>query len=316
MRGVRTILGALLVGSAGGCAAPNPGEETVGPRPAPEIRPLPLEDLPLGTRVVAQVAGQPILSSEVFPLLFLSAGDATREAVRQVAVDRLVELESRRVGLRLDEARVIAERDKTLEEFETKVRDATGGQEGLDEYVPRVFGMEVMEYRRHVETAGRNSLRLERLILFELSQSRRVQVRLIRVTNEKLATEIHDKVQRGADFASLAKEHSEDASAPQGGLYPPLPESLGIPLLEKVKDLAPGEVGVLGPGEADPRAEFRVVQVVTRLAPRAQSYAQAAADLEEELSGRALSPLELDAWMRMMEERYEVTLLGIGVTNG
>lgn len=49
-----------------------------------------------------------------------------------------------------------------------------------------------------------------------------------------LAERLHDELQRGADFAALARQHSESATAPNGGLIPGVRLGMTDPAFERV----------------------------------------------------------------------------------
>ena len=51
---------------------------------------------------------------------------------------------------------------------------------------------------------------------------------------------------------------------------------------------------------------------LARLPAESGTWGERAAAIEQVLDGRAIAPLELEAWMRIVEQRHEVRLLGMG----
>ena len=235
------------------------------------------------------------------------------QAVRELVLERLTRRESAVHGIEVEAAAVEARLQAVLEDLERRIRTSTQGTDGAEEYVPATFGIPWSQYLGHVRASVEQSLLLERAAMYELQQHPRVQVRLIRVRDGVVAEELREKLDRGADFATLARSHSDDASAEEGGLYPPLPEDLeDSPLLRGVAKMAEGELSEVQVVGAGGSRAYRIVQVVARLPARSGAYSARAQQVEEELSHRGISALELDAWMRIMDGRYGIQWLGMG----
>ena len=131
------------------------------------------------------------------------------------------------------------------------------------------------------------------------------------VAKEKLE-EILAKLRRGANFATLASQHSLDRSAAAGGAYPPLPVDTGSPLLQRVAEMKEGVVQGVEEVEVEGRTQYRIVQLFRRKEARSESYAERRDEIEAGLAQRTIAQLELDAWMRIMYERYDVETFGLG----
>jgi len=193
---------------------------------------------------------------------------------------------------------------------------ATEGRQSLEDYLDSTFGLSPEEFAGWVRHSARRSVLLERLVLHALRQHPRLQVRLIQVSDEALAQEVEAKLRRGADFAMLARQHSEDARAGQGGLYPPLPEGFGYPVLDYVREVKEGNLAPLRRWESEDGTRFQLIQVLQRMRADPRPYAEAAEFIANELESRPVSRLELDAWMRIMEEKYNVRILGLSSLDG
>jgi parvulin-like peptidyl-prolyl isomerase len=262
--------------------------------------------------VVARVDGEPVYASDAFGLIHLSAPEEAENAVRQLVIDRLCAAEAAAGGASVPQDAVERELARQIAELERKVKEASKGQSDLASHVKSTLGLEPPAYFELLRGSVERSLLLERVVLFELSRRPRTQLRLIRVKERRLAQEVRGKLEQGADFAALARLHSEDGSAREGGVYPPLPDDLPSPLLEKARTLAAGALSAVEEVSTPDGPRYRIVQVLARLPPESGSFAQKAASLEQVLAGRPLSPLELEAWMRIMEERHRIRLFRLG----
>jgi len=252
-----------------------------------------------------------------FHLLLLSAPDEANNAVRQLVLDRLAAAEAHAHGIAVPAAALERELPRLLAAQERKVAEATRGKRDLTAHVRATWGLERDAYDAIARASLERSLLLERVVLHELSRHPRVQLRLIRVKEQALAEELARKLEQGADFAALARQHSEDGSARDGGLYPPLPTDLPSPLFDRTEGLAPGARSPVHEMATVDGPRWRIVEVLARLAPDERGAAERAAAIEALLEGRGVAPPELEAWMRIMESRHEIRFLGLkGEGNG
>jgi parvulin-like peptidyl-prolyl isomerase len=227
-------------------------------------------------------------------------------------IDRLAAVEAAAAGVSVppdvterEFAHVIAEQERT-------VRERSKGATDLAGFVKQSLGIEIGAYSAMSRATVERSLLLERVVLFELASHPRTQLRLIRVKDASLAREIRTKLEQGADFGALARQHSEDGSARDGGVYPPLPSDLPSPLFEKTESLQGGALSKVEEVSTPEGPRYRIVQVLARLPAETGSWAERAAAIEQLLESRPLAPLELEAWMRIMEERHSIRLLRMG----
>jgi parvulin-like peptidyl-prolyl isomerase len=265
-----------------------------------------------GDLPVALVDGATVHAGEVYRLLLLSLPDETQNAARQLVVDRVAAAEAAAASIEVPAAAVDRELERVLGEQDRKVRESSKGKQDLATYVQQTYSLDKAAYAELVRGTVARSLLLERVVLLELSKHPRTQLRLIRVKERPLAEEIRKKVVQGADFATLARQHSEDGSARDGGLYPPLPSDLPSPLFARTEGLKGGDVGEVEEVSTNDGPRFRIVQVLTRLPAEAGSWTERGAGIDKVLDGRALSPLELEAWMHVMETRHPIRILPLG----
>jgi hypothetical protein len=289
--------------SAASPSLPAPGDAAAPPSQDPNAG----NDL-----VVARVDGQAIHAADVYRLLFLSAPKETADAVRTLVLDRIASGEARAIGASVPKDAVEQELARQLADQERKVREASKGRGDLAEFVKATYAMDLPEYTALIRTSFERSLLLERVALYELSRHPRTQVRVIRVKDRSLANDLRSKLALGADFAVLARQNSEDGSARDGGVYPPLPSDLPSPLFEQTESLREGEFSEVEEVSTPEGPRYRIMQVLARLPAETGTWAERSAAIEQQLAGKPLSPLEFEAWVRIMEERHQVRLLGRG----
>lgn len=126
---------------------------------------------------------------------------------------------------------------------------------------------------------------------------------LVAASDEETATKLYDEIQKGADFATLAKENSIDpGSGSQGGLLGWSPTRAYVPEFKAAADaLAVGEV-------SEPvLSEFgwHIIRKVDEA-----KAGSAIADLPEELQQQlAQSDLPLDAYVARLREQAKIEYL-------
>jgi parvulin-like peptidyl-prolyl isomerase len=297
---------------------PSPEPPPPSVRPPADLPPDPMRPEAVaaaaGELAVARVDGEAIPAAAAFRLVYLSAPEQAASAVRQLVIDRLAAAEAAASGASVPAQAVERELARMLADQERKVREASKGATDLATFVKETWQLEPAAYFALVRGSVERSLLLERVVLDELRRHARTQLRLIRVKERRLAEEIRGKVEQGADFAALARQHSEDPTARAGGIYPPLPSDLPSPLFEQTAELAAGALSEVTEVSTPDGPRYRIVQVLARLPAESGSFAERAASIEQTLADRPLSPLELEAWMRIMEDRHSIEVLGPNFT--
>ena len=281
--------------------------------PGPAITAAAANALP-ATRIVARVDGVDLPAADAYRLVRLAAPNEAANAIQQLVVDRLSASEAETAGVTVPAEVLDREVEREFSDQERRIKEQTKGERDLAGYVRGTWDLSSEEYREVVRGTLARQLLLERVVLGELGLHPRVQIRVIRVKQRTLAEEIREKLAKGADFAALARQHSEDGSAREGGVYPPLPSDLPSPLFERTEGLDPGEVSGIDEISTSEGPRYRIVQVLARLPAEPKAYSERAAAIERVLEGRRLSPLELEAWTRIMEDRHEVRIFGLNGT--
>ncbi len=296
--------------AAASAADPARSSKRDGPRTSPEL--VPPGASTGGDLTVAVVDGAPVHAADAYRLLLLSLPDETQNAARQLVVDRIAAAEAASESINVPPAVVDRELERVLGEQDRKVRESSKGKQDLASYVQTTYALDKAHYAELVRQTVARSLLLERVVLLELARHPRTQLRLIRVKEKSLAEEIRRKITQGADFATLARQHSEDGSAREGGLYPPLPSDLPSQLFARTEGLKGGDVGEVEEVSTNDGPRFRIVQVLTRLPAETGTWAERGSGIDKVLEGRPLSPLELEAWMHVMETRHPIRILPLG----
>jgi hypothetical protein len=266
----------------------------------------PPSDLPL-----ARLDGEVIRAADVFAHLYFSAHAQTVESVKQTLIHRLVERESARLGVELPAEVFATEVADVFEQHRRQVQAITQGSMTLEEYVAETYRLPYERFEEWVREDLRRTMLAHRLVLVTLLREPRLQFRIIQTADRSLAEQILDKLKRGADFGVLAREHSEDAAAPMGGLYPALPTTLDYPLVARALDLEDGGFDEIREVQTQKGLRYRILQLMARMDADDDPFDLLLDKVEKELEGRNISALELDAWMRIMENRYALQILPV-----
>lgn len=279
-------------------ATPAPGGQSIGVEsllpPAHDSKPL------------ARVDGDPVTADELFAELFLSQTEATFAALKQAIHRRLIVKEATRSRITVRDSVLDPQVAAVLKAQDDEFKLQAGPQASFEDYVGGRFGTAPAAYRATIRQRVLEELLLARVIRFQNRQHDRIEVRMIVVDSRPLADEIATKLKQGANFAALAKQHSLDASKPQGGLYPPIPVDVANPLLGEARQLAPGQVSEVEAFDRDGRSYFRLLKLERRLAADPRPYAAQEGDIESELTQRPLELLEVLEWEARMGEQYPI----------
>lgn len=255
---------------------------------------------------VALVDGEPIHADALLPALFLAKAETLYGALEQAIQNRLVRREASRLSVFVDARDVASEVERVLEEQEDQFRLAAGPDADLVGFFEQRYGVSKERYRAVVRERVVQEMFLQRVVRYEARQRERFQARVMLLDDPELAREVVAKLARGASFAALARQHSRDARAGQGGLYPPVAFDCPHELFKGAAELPVGETSDLLPYRASGRPLFRLLRVERRLPADPRPFRLQRADLERELRSEPLDPFELYEWDRRMRERYRI----------
>ncbi len=166
-------------------------------------------------------------------------------------------------------------------------------------------------YKDGIRRAVRTKLLLGRVIRYGLMREERLDLRTIVVKSKATANELKTKIADGADFITLARRESSDASAKEGGRLPPVTRGVLQPAIEKaVFDLFPGQVSDVLTVTERGETTYHLFRLLERQDSSGQSFADVAAEVERGLSERPLEPFEIAQWSRKMETIHRVVIAG------
>lgn len=269
---------------------------------------------------IALANGKPVSREAVLNLLLESHGI---EALQQILLLDLARQEAERRGIKVTQADVQREYDSSVERLaraaaagapDGKLTDADKRraldlmleQKGLS-HAEFSIGMERNAYlRKLVETQVKitdATLREE----FARTYGERVQIRDIVIADAKELTAAMDALNKGMDFAEVAKRFSQHPSAPLGGQFEPFTfDDDRIPALvrESAFGLRPGEVS--SPLRVEER--FHIVKLEQRLAPENVKFDDVKAQVEDKLRDRVI-PQEMSKLAAELFEKAQVKVL-------
>jgi hypothetical protein len=278
-----------------GCAAPRPpsGSGDEAARPAP----------------VAVVAGERVSKAELCDRLRSRFREEWNAALEDLVDERLLLLEERRLPVSVPPAALSAAVDAEVEARRKLLTQRLGAAADLEASVRAWYGTDVAGWRRDV-LAPRLAvhLRLQRLVRLDRRLRGEVVVRVIVSRDAPAAAAAREKVERGADFALVARESSSDASRDAGGLLAPI--ARGDLAVTAVEDALFGAAAgsLVGPlsvaGAAGP--EVHLYRVVEARPPWTGAPSALASALEDDLARRPLSRAEYERWAASARRRHGV----------
>jgi parvulin-like peptidyl-prolyl isomerase len=267
------------------------------PPVSPELGPEIL--LPAATTTdgeVARVGDIVLRQSHAYMRLLTARPNIALEAVDLLVFDVLVAQHAKQFGIGISKERVEELAGAEEKQLRQQVEAELGGTMNFPGYLWQTFGMREADWRAALRLRVAQRLYWGYVIRYLAQREDRVQVRYVVHKDEKIAREVADKTREGADFATLAQRHSEDASRRDGGLLPPFGRGFKHPVALTAFELEPG--GVSQPFQAKWGDEDRwfVVYCVERLAGRDVPFAEVAAAIDADLQRRPFSALERQAY--------------------
>lgn len=275
--------------------------DSYGPDSIKEERP--------GDRVFAVVDDEEVSASDLFQVFFMDNPLKARDVILNQALYILVRKEATRLGIRADGKRTEAVLDAMLQEQQGRIALRINEEMKLEEFVRLQYGMELEEYRTLLRRTAVFHLLLERCVRYHELKVRRLQVGVIIVKDRDQAEEIRKKLERGASFDVLAREHSIDPSGSLGGILPPLPADMDYPIMRDCLRLAKGQVSEVKEASLGNESVFRILKLMDIIEPTAGTYAELEARVEENLvEYPMLLPDVIQYWQETLRERYRIEI--------
>jgi len=137
----------------------------------------------------------------------------------------------------------------------------------------------------------------------EYSTPARVQIRQIVVAEKPKAEQLRSDLEKGADFAELARTNSIGPEASDGGMLPPFAKGELPEAFDRAFDL---EVGRVSPVVESPYG-FHLFLVVAKLPAHEASFDEVHDKIELVLSERQLSDLRRE-WVRSLRKSADISV--------
>lgn len=271
---------------------PDPGPELLLPGPADDA-------------VVATVGPHTLRKSHVFDRLATSNPRLATDVIDLLVLDLLVAGHAQEHGIRVDGARVERLVDREVELIAEGVRGQFDGVD-LETYVRANFAMGLADFRELVRLRLAQRFYHDTVVRFMALREDRVRVRYIVNRDAELMARIARKVEEGADFGSLALQHSEDESRRENGLLPPFGPGFEHPIAAAAFSLEAGGVSpvFMVDGRSGPR--HYLVYCLERLPGRPDAaYDDVAEEIATSLRDSACSDFETRAYILRHSDRLD-----------
>ncbi len=258
--------------------------------------------------VVIRVGDREIRKSDVYLDVDLATPWLIEEVVRQRVFDIVVRDEASAHGITVSTAKLDEAFELAIAQQRAQFAKTRGSVMTLEEYFDGRHGISAAQHRVLVRQRVLSNLLLDRVVRFDQLGIRREECQLILVEDNALAQELRGKIDAGASFAVLATRHSVHPSATAGGLFPPLPTDVDVPLFAGRESLAPGDILGPAPITIDGRGFWRILRLVERYEPRSVTWSEVAGEIEAGLARKGLSADELTIFEERMVDRYRIQL--------
>ena len=311
------VCAAALFVSCG--ATPNPerperagASVTTPPRPEPTNAASTAQSSAAGTaagtaaprteQAVARVGGEPISVTELVLHWVQQSPREVRATLEQLVDSKMVVAEADRLGITVDPERIEALYQETLADLQQNVEQSYPDM-SLEDWIVGRLGLAPEFYLGQARTDVVRHLLAERTVRAFTLANERATVRAV-VTGERArAEEALARAQTGEDFATIAKELSQDSSAERGGLLPPVLRS-GSTLSRLAFSTGAGKLG----GPIQEQQSWLVMRVESIDPPLRGRWDEVRDTVEASLSERPVQDAEYWQWRVEMLERYDVDL--------
>jgi len=252
--------------------------------------------------VVALVAGQPVLVSELLSAWVHRESPTVRTYVEELILSRLVLLEAVRLGIELPESALHEALADTQRRMELDVKQ-TGGFSGVEDYVRRRLGLDPERYLAEVREQTAIDLLASRVVRAWLLGSERAELRVIVIATREEAEAAQAAIEGGEDFAAVAERTGVGARDGSGGRVPPVVR--GPTALARLAFATPvGEVG--GPMLEGER--WLILRVDARPPRLVGSWEEIGPQVEASLAQRDIEDPEYWQWKAHILESHEVDM--------
>ncbi len=256
---------------------------------------------------LVRVADREITSRDVADVFLYFYRDAYYQTLRYLVEGAIVAAEARRLGVTLTREEVSRAVDAELASQDNEVRVQFGADVPLEAFVEDNFKIDMATYRLRVQSVVKGRMLRDAVIRYSLLRGGYADLRKIVVTDEELAHEIRTKVDAGADFDTLARNHSIVLSREDGGKLEEVRRGfLGPGLDEPVFALAVGEVTPVLTVEREGETHYHLYRMVRRVPGERLPFEAVRERVAAGIDEKPVSDLEALQWNRVMATRYPV----------
>lgn len=256
------------------------------------------------SEVVATVDGEKITKDELYDALVNTAGPDIIEALID---QKIVEAEIKKEDVKVSDEEIDAEVERFVAE--------TGGEEAfqnalaqkgltIDDFKKDVVQFlsirKLMEPRVEVTDAEVKEHFEENKMMYNTDEE--VEARHILVDDEKLANDLYEQLNDGADFAELAQEHSKDGSAVEGGNLGFFPRGQMVPEFEEKAFTQ--EVGVI----SEPvKSEFgyHIIETLDKKEEKEAVFEEHIEEIKDQLFENKMQT-EYAMWLDEKRQDYDI----------
>ncbi|HVS12035.1 MAG TPA: hypothetical protein VMS76_19400 [Planctomycetota bacterium] len=300
------------------CAAsPNPAREELRPVPtgtrppatnaapgdAPAQASAASKPAERGELAVAHVGGKPIDVREFLARLWFRDQVQARQVLENLVFAQVTLFEADRLGLSLEPAQVDSVVMKARAALEAKLAEKEP-RLSVEEFLRTERGWEPAAYEAQVRRDAIVQLLAERCVRGWALESGRARVRLMELADGKSLETVQAGLASGGEFAELARRHSVDARAEEGGTELVLVRTETHPLARLAMATPVGEVG----GPLEERGHFLLLRVEDKDEPYTGDLGAIAPLIESSLASSPVDDDEYVQWRAAMFRRYQVDL--------
>ena len=290
---------AAAAGREGGETGLDEGKSSYGPEDLAESQE--------GDRILAVVDGQEIRSSSLYQIYFMDNPMKMRDILENLILYILVQREAARLGIRASGDEVEGTLGRLLKEQQNMIQLKIDERLTLEDFVRKNYNMDMASYRKRIRRLAVFQVLMEHCVRYTELQVRRLRIGVIMVKELAKAGELQKKLQKGANFETLAKENSIDPSRAIGGILPPLPADMDYPVVKDALKLGVGEVSEVEETVISDQTLYRIVKLVEILEPIRGTYGELATQVRANLDAQPmLFPDVIRYWRDSLEERYDL----------
>lgn len=221
--------------------------------------------------------------------------------LRTLLMERLLELESTRLGITVSEKEKDSFVQKEKELLEKRISVDLGNNYTLEQYLSSQ-NMTMKDFILMTREKVTKQLQVGKVIRYLQKQEDRIEVLYLEVLSKEQADEIRNKLLKGASFSELARQHSKHPASQQaGGKLPILSQA-------ELGDFAK-TIFALKPNELSPVLEYNkkyLLFKVLKFYPKdSRKFSEMNEDVYKDLAENGVATFEIDQWLVNTLKRYQ-----------